>query len=81
VALEGIDGQSRPIEKALREAGLVFYSFRPSDTENYRKAVLGENKNNERDAEAVARFALAGSGNDGGLVSGNSGVSDKGGRI
>jgi transposase len=59
VALEGIDGQSRPIEKALREAGLVFYSFRPSDTEKYRKAVLGENKNNERDAEAVVRFALS----------------------
>jgi transposase len=59
VALEGIDGQSRPIEKTLREAGLLFYSFRPSDTEKYRKAVLGENKNNERDAEAVARFALS----------------------
>ena len=59
VALEGIDGQSGPIEKALREAGELFYSFRPSDTEKYRKAVLGENKNNERDAEAVARFALS----------------------
>jgi transposase len=59
VALEGIDGQSGPIEKALREAGLVFYSFKPSETEKFRRAILGENKNNERDAEGVARFALS----------------------
>jgi hypothetical protein len=59
VAMEGIHGQSGPIEKALREAGVVFYSFKPADTDKYRKAVLGENKNNERDAEAVARFALS----------------------
>ena len=59
VALEGIHGQSGPIEKALREAGLVFYSFKPSETEKFRRAVLGENKNNERDAEGVARFALS----------------------
>jgi transposase len=59
VALEGIHGQSTPIEHALREAGLVFYSFKASDTEKYRQAVLGENKNNERDAEGVARFALS----------------------
>jgi transposase len=59
VALEGIHGHSAPIEAALREAGVVFYSFRPSDTEKYRRAVLGENKNNERDAEAVARFAAS----------------------
>ena len=59
VAIEGIHGQSGPIEKALREAGVVFYSFKPADTDKYRKAVLGENKNNERDAEGVARFALS----------------------
>ena len=59
VAIEGIEGQSGPIEKALREAGMVFYSFTPADTDKYRKAVLGENKNNERDAEGVARFALS----------------------
>jgi transposase len=59
VAIEGIHGQSGPIEKALREAGMVFYSFKPADTEKYRKAVLGENNNNERDAEGVARFALS----------------------
>ena len=59
VAIEGINGQSGPIEKALREAGVVFHSFRPSDTRNYRRGVLGENKNNERDAEAVALYALS----------------------
>ena len=59
VALEGIHGQSGPIEQALREAGVVFYSFKPSETEKFRTAVLGENKNNERDAEGVARFALS----------------------
>jgi transposase len=59
VALEGIHGQSLPIERALREAGVVFYSFKPSATDKFRKAVLGQNKNNERDAESVARFALA----------------------
>src|SRR3990172_3640181 len=59
VALEGIHGQNAPIEQALREAGLVFYSFKASDTEKYRQAVLGDNKNNERDAEGVARFAAS----------------------
>jgi transposase len=59
VALEGIHGQSEPIERALREAGVVFYSFTASDTEKYRRAVLGENKNNEKDAEGVARFAAS----------------------
>jgi transposase len=59
VAIEGTHGQSRPIEKALREAGVVFHSFKPADTNTFRKAVLGQNKNNQRDAESVARYALA----------------------
>jgi transposase len=59
VAIEGSHGQSRPIEKALREAGVIFHSFKPADTDKFRKAVLGQNKNNERDAESVARYALA----------------------
>jgi transposase len=57
VAIEGQSGQSAPVEAALREAVLVFYSLRPVDTDRYRRAVLGENKNNERDAESVALFA------------------------
>lgn len=59
VAIEGSHGQSQPIEKAFRENGLVFHSFRPADTDKFRKAVLGQNKDNQRDAESVARYALA----------------------
>jgi len=59
VGIEGTHGQSRPMEKALREAGVVFHSFKPADTDKFRKAVLGQNKNNERDAESVARYSLA----------------------
>ena len=59
IAIEGSGGQSRPIEKLLREAGLIFYSFKPADTDKFRKAVLGQNKNNQRDAESVAWYALA----------------------
>jgi transposase len=58
VAIEGIHGQSAPIEKALRGARVVLHSLDPAGTEKYRRAFLGENKNNERDAEAVAGFAL-----------------------
>jgi transposase len=59
VGIEGSNGQSRPMEKALREAEVIFHSFKPADTDKFRKAVLGQNKNNERDAESVARYALA----------------------
>jgi transposase len=59
VAIEGANGLSRPIEGALREAQVVFYSFRPSDCQKFRKAVLGQGKDNQKDAEAVARYAMA----------------------
>jgi transposase len=59
IAIEGTNGQSRPIEKVLRENKIVFYSFKPADVDKYRRATLGENKNNVRDAEAAASFALA----------------------
>ena len=59
VAIEGSNGLSKPIEKALREAGVIFYSFKPADTDKFRKAVLGQNKNNQKDAESVARYAMA----------------------
>jgi transposase len=59
VGIEGTHGQSRPMEKALRDAGVVYHSFKPADTDKFRKAVLGQNKNNERDAESVARYSLA----------------------
>ena len=59
VAIEGSNGLSKPLEKALREAEVIFYSFKPADTDKFRKAVLGQNKNNKKDAESVARYAMA----------------------
>ncbi len=59
IAIEGSNGWSKPLEKVLREAGVIFYSFRPSDTDKFRKVVLGQNKNNSKDAESVARYAMA----------------------
>ena len=59
IAIEGSNGWSRPLEKVLREARVVFYSVKPSDTNQFRKAVLGQNKNNKKDAESVARYAMA----------------------
>lgn len=59
IAIEGSNGQSKPIEQALRENGIIFYSFTPGAVDKFRKAVLGENKNNEKDAEATARYAMS----------------------
>ena len=59
VAIEGLSGISGPIEKALREAGIVFYSFKASAMAAFRRTVMGQNKNDAKDAEAVARFAIA----------------------
>ena len=59
IAIEGSNGWSRPIEKMLREAGVIFYSFKPADTDRFRKAILGQNKTNAKDAESVARYAMA----------------------
>jgi transposase len=59
VAVEGSNGFSKPVEEAFRKEYVIFYSFRPGDVHKFRKVVLGQNKNNERDAESVARYALA----------------------
>lgn len=59
VALEGRNGQGKPFERALLREGVPFYSFTAYEVAKFRSAVLGQNKNNERDAEAVARYALA----------------------
>jgi len=59
IAIEGSNGWSRPIEKVLRKAGIIFFSFKPGDTDKFRKAVLGQNKTNRKDAESVARYAMA----------------------
>jgi len=59
VAIEGNNGFSKPVEEAFRKEHVIFYSFRPGDVHKFRKVVLGQNKNNEKDAESVARYALA----------------------
>jgi len=59
IALEGLNGQSCCVEETLRKNDIIFHSFKPGDVEIFRRAVLGRNKNNKRDAESVARFALA----------------------
>jgi transposase len=59
VAVEGSNGFSKPVEEAFRKEHIIFYSFRPGDVHKFRKVVLGQNKNNEKDAESVARYALA----------------------
>ena len=59
IAIEGVNGHSAPFERALRAAGIVFHSFTAHEVSKFRSAVLGQNKNNARDAQAVARYALA----------------------
>ena len=59
VAIEGSNGLSAPIEKALRDADIVFHSFKASDVSKFRSVVFGQNKNNEKDAESTARYAMA----------------------
>jgi hypothetical protein len=44
VAIEGSHGQSRPIEKALREEGVVFHSFKPADTDKFSRARISLEK-------------------------------------
>jgi transposase len=59
VAIEGSGGHSKSLEDAFRAEQVVFYSLRASDVHKFRKVVLGQNKNNNKDAESVARYALA----------------------
>jgi transposase len=59
IAVEGVRGQSLPLEQALFRHRLRFYSFSPLQVEKFRRAVLGQNKTNERDAEATARLAIS----------------------
>jgi len=59
VAIEGTNGQSYPIEKTLKDKNIDFYSLKPAEVDHFRKAVMGQNKNNKNDAEATARYALA----------------------
>lgn len=57
VAIEGSGGYARPLERALRNAEIPFYSIDPYRMVRYRQAVVGQHKNNRNDAVAVAYFA------------------------
>jgi len=57
IAIEGSGGYTRPLERALRTAEIPFYSIDPYRITRYRQAVLGQHKNNQKDAVAVAHFA------------------------
>ncbi len=58
IAIEGQGGFCIPLEKVLRNANLPFYSFNPYLIAKYRQAILGQNKNNRKDATAVALYAM-----------------------
>jgi len=58
IAIEGCNGQSKPLEKVLRKESLTFYSFKARDVEQKRKSQLSAGKNNEKDAHAAALLAI-----------------------
>jgi transposase len=57
VALEGSGGLCTPLEQALRETDIPFYSLGSYRVGKYRQALSGEHKSNRKDAAAVAGFA------------------------
>lgn len=57
VAIEGTGGYAAPLERALRTADISFYTFSAYRVSQYRKAILGEHKNNRKDAMTVAFLA------------------------
>ncbi len=57
VAIEGSGGYTRPLERALRDAEIPFYSIDLYSITRYRQAVVDQHKNNQKDAVAVAYFA------------------------
>lgn len=58
VAMESQGGFCTPLERVLRANGIPFYSFDSYRVARYRQAVMGQNKNNRKDAASVAHYAL-----------------------
>lgn len=58
VGIEGHRGQSSPLEEFFDEVGIAYYSVPALNVDSYRKAMVGANKNNHNDAEAVAKYLL-----------------------
>jgi transposase len=57
IAIEGTGGYSAPLERALRNADIPFHTFSAYRVSQYRKAILGEHKNNRKDSMTVAFLA------------------------
>lgn len=58
IGIEGINGQSAPIESIFKERGFRVISIPSFRIAMYRTAMVGSQKNNECDARAVADFLL-----------------------
>lgn len=58
VGIEGQRGQSRPLENFFDEKGISFFSLPAVKIANYRRAMVGGNKNNQNDSRAVAEFLI-----------------------
>jgi transposase len=58
VGIEGHRGQSSPLEEFFDEVEIAYYSVPALNVDSYRKAMVGANKNNHNDAEAVAKYLL-----------------------
>jgi hypothetical protein len=58
IAMEGQGGFCIPLENSLRREHIPFFSFNAFQIARYRQAVLGQHKNNRKDASAVAYYAL-----------------------
>lgn len=58
VGIEGRRGQSSPLEAFFEEQGIAFFSLPAVNVDQYRTAMVGAQKNNANDAQAVAQFIL-----------------------
>jgi len=59
ICIEGKNGYSLPLESFLHENKYPFYSISSKQVKKFRESFVSENKDNEKDAEAVARLGLA----------------------
>jgi len=59
IAIEGKQGYSTALEKLLKENNVTYYSFTSSTVDKFKKAVLGQHKSNEKDAEGTGLLALS----------------------
>jgi transposase len=56
IGIEGLHGNSLELERWLQKENMEYYSIPPYNVDKYRQAAIGQNKNNIKDAEAVALF-------------------------